>query len=118
MFPGQYLETDFSGERVAHQLTSGGKDRPEPAAPRSAPPLVDAIDSDVGPRHLIPGKLKPPQSATTCIERTALLSRLDAGSQRKTYTTDCADRLGQDHTARAVVSARVFRSGRGVVVAR
>lgn len=68
---------------MAHQLTSGGKDRPEPAAPRSAPPLVDAIDSDVGPRHLIPGKLKPPQSATICIERTALLSRLDAGTQRK-----------------------------------
>ena len=69
----------IQGERVAHQLTRGGKDRAAPATLRSVSlPVGD------GDRHpLIHAKLGPPQSATTCIERPALLSRLDAGAQRK-----------------------------------
>ncbi len=70
---------DLPGERVSHQLTNSGKDRAEPRAPRSAPHSV----SDFGPHYLIHGKLKPPQSATTCIERHSLVSRLDSASNRK-----------------------------------
>jgi LuxR family maltose regulon positive regulatory protein len=64
---------------VAHQLTRRGKERPERAAPRSASHVL----SDIGPHYLIHGKLKPPQSATTSIERGALLSRLDAAANQK-----------------------------------
>jgi LuxR family maltose regulon positive regulatory protein len=79
MFSGQYLETDGSGERVAHQLTSSGKDRAERMTLRSASHAV----SDIAPHYLIHGKLQPPQSATTCIERGALLARLDAAARQK-----------------------------------
>src|SRR5690349_3842940 len=48
-------------------------------APRSA----SRAASDIGPHHLIHGKLKPPQSAKTCLERCSLLSRLDAAAHQK-----------------------------------
>ncbi|HEY0684560.1 MAG TPA: LuxR C-terminal-related transcriptional regulator [Steroidobacter sp.] len=63
---------------MAHQLTRRGRDRAEGTAPR----LIEPID-DVTSHHLIQGKLKPPQTAATCIERAALLSRLDAAAKKK-----------------------------------
>lgn len=38
---------------------------------------------NIGPHYLIHGKLEPPQCATTCIERAALLARIDAAARRK-----------------------------------
>lgn len=63
---------------MAHQLTRGGRDR----AVSAAAPLIAPID-EVTTHHLIQGKLKPPQTAATCIERPALLSRLDAAARKK-----------------------------------
>ncbi|WP_202624184.1 LuxR C-terminal-related transcriptional regulator [Steroidobacter agaridevorans] len=64
---------------MAHQLTRHGKDRAEPVAPRPASHSV----SDLGPHYLIHSKLKPPQCATTCIERGTLLARIDAATGQK-----------------------------------
>lgn len=64
---------------MAHQLTRRGKDGTEPATHRSASPSP----GDFGPHYLIQGKLSPPQCAATCIERGALLARMDAAAARK-----------------------------------
>ena len=39
--------------------------------------------SAIGPQHLINSKLKPPLRAAACIERRALLTRLDSVFRRK-----------------------------------
>lgn len=64
---------------MAHQLTRRGKDRAEPVALRSA----SHSSSDLGPHYLVHSKLKPPQCATTCIERGTLLARIDAAARQK-----------------------------------
>src|SRR5262245_61672523 len=42
-----------------------------------------AAASAIGPQHLINSKLKPPLCAAACIERRALLARLDAAFRQK-----------------------------------
>ncbi|MBL8267161.1 AAA family ATPase, partial [Steroidobacter sp.] len=64
---------------MAHQLTRRGRDRSQRATPR----CNGESASEISPHHLIHGKLQPPQSASTCIERPALVARLDAAAKQK-----------------------------------
>src|SRR5687767_5804900 len=66
----------FGGERVTHQLIRRGTEQAR--TPDVSPPVDDATS-----HHLIYSKLKPPRAAATCIDRPALLSRLDATSKQK-----------------------------------
>jgi LuxR family transcriptional regulator, maltose regulon positive regulatory protein len=61
---------------VAHQLTRRGTDQ-------ARTPEVPAPVDDTTSHHLIYSKLKPPRVAATCIDRPALLSRLDTTSKQK-----------------------------------
>jgi LuxR family maltose regulon positive regulatory protein len=75
-FGANFRNGRFGGERVAHQLTSVGTERTE----RETLGPASHADS-VTSHHLIQAKLKPPRSATTCIDRPALLSRLAAAAR-------------------------------------
>src|SRR5687767_11963579 len=66
----------FGGERVTHQLTRRGTEQAR--TPEVSPPVDDTTS-----HHLVYSKLKPPRAAATCIQRPALLSRLDATSKQK-----------------------------------
>jgi LuxR family transcriptional regulator, maltose regulon positive regulatory protein len=61
---------------VPHQLTRGGTDQ---AGTLELPPPI----GDTTSHHLIHSKLKPPRAAATCIERPALLQRLNAAAKHK-----------------------------------
>ncbi len=61
---------------MAHQLTR--RDTDQARTPEVSPPVDDTTS-----HHLIYSKLQPPRAAATCIERPALLSRLDASSKQK-----------------------------------
>lgn len=61
---------------MAHQLTRRGTDRAR------TPEVGPSVD-DTTSHHLIHSKLKPPRVAATCIDRPALLLRLDAASKQK-----------------------------------
>src|SRR5688572_22150040 len=75
-FGANFRNGRFGGERVAHQLTSVGTERTE----RETLGPASRADS-VTSHHLIQAKLKPPRSATTCIDRPALLLRLAAAAR-------------------------------------
>lgn len=61
---------------MTHQLTRRGTEQAR--TPEVSPPVDDTTS-----HHLIYSKLKPPRAAATCIQRPALLSRLDATSKQK-----------------------------------
>ena len=63
---------------MAHQLTRRGKD---PVGNAASTPVSANVAP--GAHHLVHAKLKPPQSATTCIDRPALLARLDRAAKQK-----------------------------------
>lgn len=61
---------------MAHQLTRRGTEQ------AGTPGLAAAVDDAIS-HHLIHSKLKPPRAAATCIDRPALLLKLDATSTHK-----------------------------------
>lgn len=64
-------------------MTSQGSVVLEAAEPQSPPAPRRADSGDAGSYHLINSKLKPPLPAAACIERVALLSRVDAAVRHK-----------------------------------